>query len=231
MDRRHVMPTAGGLAALLIVLCLAPEAPAGTVTFNDAEFADADWDVTIFWTQGTGGNVSAHHVASGGHPGAYRVVINTVYDAPPYCEVAAFHRRLGAVYAPAAQGAIATIDYAEDATLIAGGGQGQGAGPAVRQDGLVYVAAIFITPDWVWTEHVLPDLAEDDFHLHADPSAHPDFSANGGPIEFGFVRQNATYSGGYTITGGIDNWTVVLTTEGPVAVEAASWTAVKALFD
>ena len=36
----------------------------------------------------------------------------------------------------------------------------------------------------------------------------PDFSENGSPIQFGYFRSNSAFSTNYSITGGVDNWTV-----------------------
>ncbi len=216
-------------AVLLLALSTVPSSHGATVVFCDTEFLAADWDLTIFWTLGSGGRVDAWQSLSGGHPGAFRTILNLVNNAPPYCAVAGFHRHLASVYDPA-QGAILTIDYAEDAIMLIGAGQGQGAGPALRQDGQVFVAGLFITPETTWTAHELEGLTAADFHLEGQPDIHPDFSTSGGVIEFGFVRQNSTYSGGYVILGGIDNWTMILNTETPVGAERATWSGVKALF-
>lgn len=217
-------------AVLLLATCAVPTSHGATVVFFDSEFPDEAWEASIFWTLGAGGTVEVWQAATQGNPGAYRVVRNTVFDAPPYAAVAGFHRHLASTYNPAL-GGIVTIDYAEDAIMLAGGGQGQGAGPALRQDGQIYIGPIFITPETSWTTHQLVGLTELDFHLAGQPDVHPDFSAAGGLIKFGFVRQNSTYSGGYTILGGIDNWSMTLHTDTPVTVESATWSGVKALFE
>ncbi len=225
------MPRPSMLAVvLLFASTLVAPGHAATVTYSDTEFAPTDWDVTIFWVLGGGGEVDAWQATSGGHPGAYRQIYDLVYDAPPYAAVAGFHRHIESTYDPAL-GAILSIDYAEDAIMLVGGGQGQGAGPALRQDGEVYVTDAFITPQTWWTYHELAGLTAADFHRRDLPSAHPDFSPAGGVLEFGFARQNSTYSGGYVILGGIDNWTMTLHTETPVATESATWSGVKALFE
>lgn len=72
-------------------------------------------------------------------------------------------------------------------------------------------------PEYEWIHHQMLRPTAARFHVWDDPLAHPDFSSTGGPIEFGFFRSNGTYSGGCTIVGGSDNYSMTLHTEGPSA--------------
>jgi hypothetical protein len=74
--------------------------------------------------------------------------------------------------------------------------------------------------------HTLSGLTATDFGLVAvtqstifDDTQHPDFSAGGAPIQFGFFRANGTgvNGGAYTLAAGIDNWQTTI-----VAAEPAS---------
>jgi hypothetical protein len=209
------------LACLLIAVIGIAGHPArvSATTFFDGTFNPADWEVILF-TGGNGGTTTTTQVTSGGNPGEYRRIENTINNAPGpglRSRVWGFHRRIGATYNPQVQGTIDSIDYSEDSILISGAGQGMGTGPAMRQNGGVYVIVPFlITPEDSWTHKQLTGLSEANFVLMTggeppvDPTQHPDFSASGGPIEFGFVRANSTGpgGGGFERTGGIDNWSL-----------------------
>ena len=112
------------------------------------------------------------------------------------------------------QGPIGSIDYAEDAKRIFGSSLGQSAGIAIRQNGMVFVAQVGTTPDDVFTRKEGKALKASSFGVLTPGGfpggASPDFSAAGGPIEFGFVRGNSTGAGGpgYTLIAAIDNWFV-----------------------
>jgi len=192
--------------------------------FFDGTFNDSNWQVTTFTNSNPAGTTSGSQVLTGGNPGAYRQTTNNVGPAPSAnCvgNVVGFHANTSAVYTPTQQGAITSIDYTEDAILISGSGDGQGAGPALIQDGQVYLGPGHVTPSFSWTHFTNPGLLAGDFSA-VDPTAfctsfvnsskHPDFSASGSPIQFGFFRSNSTGLGGagYTIVGGIDNWTVTV---------------------
>jgi hypothetical protein len=185
------------------------------VVFTDSTFSDASWTVTTY-IDGNGGTVSAVQVAAGGNPGPHRSVTLQVNAGPPGArsDVFSFHWAGGAVYDPTVSGSIASVDYAEDYL-----GPGQATGLVVRQDGNVYYASPsyqVTTPSTTWTHITHAGMAASDFVLLAPDlttsSQHPDFSATGKPIEFGFLRANSTGVGaaGYTTTVGIDNWLVTV---------------------
>ncbi len=81
-------------------------------------------------------------------------------------------------------------------------------------------------PGGTWTPHVLNGLTSADFGLVnvtpttvVDSTQHPDFTASGGPIQFGFFRANGTglNGEGYTLAAGIDNWQITLAAAPPPA--------------
>ncbi|OGQ81800.1 MAG: hypothetical protein A2289_09405 [Deltaproteobacteria bacterium RIFOXYA12_FULL_58_15] len=188
--------------------------PGIPLLFSDETFDNADWDVTIVTTLGEGGLSSGTQVLPNGAPGAYRQVTNIVNDGTETLSsnVFAFHRFSHATYNPSVDGPIACVDYQEDTRMFMGVGMGQGAGAAIRQGGLVYRGPFFSLADTVWTRRYFFGLTANDFSLPSDSSAHPDFSVSGGPMEIGFMRNNSTYSGGYTITAGTDNWSFMIVT-------------------
>lgn len=194
------------------------------VTFSDSEFSDADWELVVL-THQAGGTTSGAHSESGGCAGAYRSVITRVNDAAPLTTsgIIGFHRKIGAVYSPSTQGAIAHLDYSECAAVFDGFGDGQATGPALRQGGKVYVHYL-TTGVGPWHTIQARNLTATNFVLVSstsptnpyDSTQHPDFSASGATIEFGFWRGNFTSVGssGYRITGGIDNWSVTVRSIG-----------------
>jgi hypothetical protein len=128
------------------------------------------------------------------------------------------------LYDPQTQGAFVNVDYFEDALLVQGFGDGQATGIALRQSGNVYIRQVGSTPDFAWTRKQDVDVPASAFVRifdgGFDPGSRPDFSASGGPIEFGFMRSNSTSFGaiGYEIVALIDNWTVLINT--PCALDA-----------
>ena len=195
------------------------------VVFSENTFNNSDWDLTVRTFFG-GGATSATQVNTGGNPGAYRrvtTVVNTGTANPG--GVFGFHRRIGAVYDPGTQGAIASVDYSEDARMFSGGGLGQATGPAIRQNGTIYLVRGLHSPDFAWVYKELNDLQQDDFDellttgmnqggglVLTDDTRHPDFSVEGALIEIGFYRFNSTCANApYSIVGGIDNWQFAIT--------------------
>ena len=131
-----------------------------------------------------------------------------------------FH--IAAVYNPRTMGAISSIDYSEDAIYIGGAtGEGQGTGPAVRQrdaSGVLrtYVATTVTNRPTTWSSNGLNGVVASGFSLlggsttFLDNSSHPDFSANGSALQFGYWRGNTTQGAGYSTSAGIDNWKIVV---------------------
>ena len=183
---------------------------ANKVHFSDSTFKDADWQLEIV-TSGNGGTVAASQSNAPGEVGSFRVITNTVDQAygGVNSNIFGLHWRVGATYNPQAQGAIAAIHYSEDAILIQGFGEGQAAGLALRQNQQVYLpVSRLITPKFNWSPKELRNLQAQDFVAIGTTNRHPDFSAAGAPIQLGFFRANTTTNKPYSITSGIDNWSV-----------------------
>jgi hypothetical protein len=176
--------------------------------FADGNFLPGNWSITMS-NVGGGGTQSAARVTKGGHPGAYRIIYNTVFASGTGSVDYGFNAyRLGN-YNPAVKGAINSIAYSEDSKLIQGGGQGQGTGPALIQNGVVYFAPGLITPKTTWTHQVRAKLTAANF-VAADLKSHPDFSQSGAPMQFGFYRANSAGIPGYSITAAIDNFSLTI---------------------
>ena len=180
----------------------ATHAVKGVRTYSDRTFNNADW-TTSYTYVGNGGTATASQVKKGGSPGAFRQITDTVADASFFY---VFNANRKAIYDPAKLGAITSINYSESNKLISGFGQGQGTGPAILQNGKIYmtIARTLITPNAKWTKGSLSNLTAADFTT-IDTGEHPDFSQTAAPMQFGFYRGNsATFS--YTISAAIDNW-------------------------
>lgn len=207
------------------------QASAGTIIFSDGQFNPQDWALDVFRFDGNGGIIEAWQETSGGNPGSFRVIRDSVFAYPPFSGVQGFHGYTLGVYDPSMSGSLLSVDmYYEDAIMLDGFGVGQRGGPALKQSGQVYVSQNFVTPELEWTPHSIVQLTETSFYVWEDSTQHPDFSPLGGPIQFGFWRGNWTPNRAYAIVSGIDNWMVVLTTEGPTAAVQSTWGRTKRLF-
>jgi hypothetical protein len=190
---------------------------AGPVVFSDGTFADVDWQLILEPYLG-GGTQVASQQSSGGNPGDYRYITNTV-NGPAGSTIFGFHEKISATYDPQTQGAIDSISYSEDSIMFYGYGEGQATGPALMQDGKIFYGLSPLPPyylmsnQWSWTHQTLTSLRADDFTFSPPVwmgPEHPDFSLLGDPIVFGFFRSNGSAGGGYTIIAGIDNWSLTV---------------------
>ncbi len=92
--------------------------PTLAAIISDSAFADADWSATVLLTT-NGATDTAAQVTTGGNPGAFRFMTHTMPPAVgsgplQKTQIWVFHEYLPTSYDPAAQGAIASLDYAED---------------------------------------------------------------------------------------------------------------------
>lgn len=195
-------------------------APTGnTAVYSDDVFDDGGWDeeVQVF---GAGGSGSAGQLHYNGQANAgYRqvtITVNSAEGSGTAAQVAVFSIKRGITYFPTTDGTIFTVSYSEDSILQSGGGNGQYSAPALRQNGKLYTlvpnAGAFPTPEAVWTSHSLTGLRQNDFRTIESASDHPDFSAAGSRMEWGFMRLHLAPAGnaGGKKTGGIDNWRITL---------------------
>ena len=217
----------GTIILAFVAALLAWNTPAVAVTVSDSTFLDTDWTLTQF-TSGTGGSVTAAQVLSGGNPGSFRNVTDTLTGGGTQSVVLGASIYAPFTYDPGVSGAIATLDYTEDAACTSGCfGSGQSTGPAILQGGNMYIlgSTLITGPGTAFVNHTLNGLTALDFGLVSltastivDTTQHPDFSAGGAPIKVGFFRANGTGPGGigYALAAGIDNWQVsVVPTAGP----------------
>lgn len=222
----------GVFFTLSTLLWAALPVSATEIAFSDQDFLNSQW--ARFDLQGfRGGSSSATQIAAGGNPGAYRWVSTTVNSSSTTqrSNIISAHFFDEAVYDPS-QGAIHSLDYAEDSLLLFGFGEGQATGATVLQDDLVYAALSpgLLANERRWTSQSAEHLTENDFTLVGSLSdglfdgfgtgalSHPDFSESGSLLQFGYFRANTAdlTSQGYTIIAGIDNWSVRLQIHEPM---------------
>ena len=192
------------------------------ITFRDSTFNQQDWELINFLSEANAGTTSGRQLPSGGDPGSYRGVDITVNgtNGDHFVSVWGFHGNLNAVFDPHS-GGIVSLDYIESNKFLGqGAGDGQATGPALKQNGKVYVAGVLVTKvpaNWTNANLVgqqasqfveLINLGGSNF---IKGSSHPDFSPNGAPIEFGFFRANSARFR-YISSFGIDNWAVTIHT-------------------
>jgi hypothetical protein len=182
---------------------------------KDGDFASG-WQFVAVQTA-NGGSFDAT-ITGGGIPGNQLITHTHINGG---CgAIFGFGFRTDRIWDPATQGPIVRLDYSEDARLVNGFGGGQAIGPAIRQGGNYYRLPGSATgTNTNWFTLSLGSLSASQFikvnpfaacNNDSDPSSHPDFSANGFPIEFGFVRANSQIDpfGAYDITAAIDNFHV-----------------------
>ncbi len=212
------------------------------VTVSDSTFADVDWTLAVF-SSGSGGNVTGAQVASGGNPGSYRSVTDTLTGGGVVSVVVGVNIYQPFTYSPSTSGAINSLDWSEDAACTTTCfGSGVSAGPALLQGGNYYIlcsSSVITGTSPAFANHSLSGLTAADFGLTSpgpstgcDPSVHPNFSASGAPLKFGFLTANGTGpgGGGYSSTEGVDNWQITLqATALPPPVPVATSQPVPAL--
>ncbi len=210
MSRKDLMKVYLGI---LFVIFLTSTANA--LTFSDGTFNNEDWTLNVI-TEGNGGTVTASQQTSGGNTGSYRQTIDVMNPSPS--SVRGYHLQKSAVYNPSLQGAIISIDGSRNSKMFVGFGAGQDTGFALYQGGNYFMYHIVDSNTSVWTNYSKTGLKAEDFFVFLSPTLHPDFSTSGGPITFGYMTSNS--AGPYSITNGVDNWSVTLNT-APVPLPGA----------
>lgn len=212
--RRHLM-----FATFAWLLSHADLGLGGTIILSDAEFANSDYATQTdgSFTPNSNFSTVGTQVPIGGNPGAFRQVTNFAQNFGLHTEVVyGWHFNTAQPYDPA-EGAIVSLDYSEDSIFVFG--QTQQGYLAVRQDDLLFRSKESFTTgasNTSFTNNQLTGLTATDFEGLFNgtffPTANPDFSLGGSPVEFGFLRLS-TDGGGVNDSSGIDNWTVTLTTD------------------
>jgi hypothetical protein len=201
----------------LLILVLAPPAGASIIAFSDDTFTPSNWSLTT-QTKGPGGDASVVQKSSGGDPGAYRQVTVDVIGGSD-SEVYAFNLKNGATVAPASTGAIISLTYTEARNTTTG----QEFGPAIEQGGNLYYAYAGWSGTSGWQSTTMtftPGAATNNlltsFGTYMSSSEHPDFSATGAPMTFGFAAIDNSTASSFTAVSGYDNWGISVTTSDSV---------------
>jgi len=202
---------------LVLLFALASASPALALTdtvISDGTFATSDWTHAILWSVPTATLGPMTQELSGGNPGLYQRgqhhtvgSFATIYDGHSFTG--------GASYDPSVQGAVATIDIQYDYIDLVG--QGTQNGILVSQGGHTYIRPVDSSFWTSWTRHSLAGLLASDSNW-SDVSAggvasgHPDYSAAGGPMQFGYYTFNWSLAAGFDIqrAWGIDNFQVTV---------------------
>lgn len=233
------------IACGILAALTSMHATAQTAVVSDSTFLNANWTLSQFFI-GNAGTVTGVQNLAIGNPASSRIVADTVGAAPSAITESIV---LGAsiytpfTYNPAVSGAIVSLNYTEDAACTSGCfGSGQSTGPAVLQGGNIYIlssSSVITGPGLTFANHALSGLTAADFGLVnlttaggiADTTQHPNFSAGGTAMQFGFFRANGSSNGGagYTLAAAIDNWQVSIFTAAPPAAAAAPSVAVPTL--
>ena len=208
------------LAFLLVHAC---PSVAATVAFFDGDLSSTNWTGAIAYQTGPAASFSAQQIGTGGNPNQYREVRHS-YGG--HGSIVTSHLRSGATYSPLSQGAIADIDFSADLALFDGGESLTVAYRfLVTQGDSIYSSLTQFTPTsrGIWTSNSIHDMTSADFSkLLGTGPATPDFSANGGLIQFGYWASNGTGNNNPTSTNsGLDNWSVTVTTAVPEPASSA----------
>ncbi|HEY1120213.1 MAG TPA: PEP-CTERM sorting domain-containing protein [Haloferula sp.] len=195
------------------------------VIISDSSFADygSNYTETHFNT-GNGGTQTPVSQASGGNPGGYLNISNSVGAAPSGSTQSItniFMIKNGATYTPSVSGAITSIDFSISLIKLAGSsGLIVNASPGLVQDGIFYFwTAGLQTGSSSWTSLSITNLHASDFvratngSSYFDSSSHPNFT-NGSTIQFGisYPTGGAPGSAAFTTTAGFDNWVTTVNT-------------------
>lgn len=127
--------------------CSTPAAQ--TLHARACEFNPGDWTASVIAVTG-GATQSNQQLGGGGNPAAHRMMTHTF---PGPSQIAVFHQFVGAIYNPATQGEILSLDYAEDHIEFNPpfGGAAIGASPALLQSGVVFFGPDLTFTTTAWT--------------------------------------------------------------------------------
>ncbi|MGQ0600350.1 MAG: Ig-like domain-containing protein [Anaerolineales bacterium] len=209
------------------------------VLISDDTFSSFDWTVTeeVFGN----GSSTVNQQLSGGNPGAFRFMSHRL---PPVSgsggnTIFVTHIHKFRFYHPRLQGVLRAIDYRESGIVLSfpfpeAFSTTQ---PVVVQDGRTYRSPKFLrfvaqNSSHAWETKALLQLTAADFiRVGGSENDHPDFSASGDTIQFGFTRINSRSSTLPPVPGnqdmvidqGVDNWQVTVyrdnTNQPPQAVD------------
>lgn len=189
----------------LVLLAVMAFGARADVTFVDGTFSAADWTIPTFLAT-NGATQTTTQSGIGGNPSAYR---KTQHTMPGNSSITVLHIYQAGPYNPATDGPIYAIDYDEDRIQESPPFPGAfiTAYPLIEQGGEYYYGPDITFVSTTWLSLVRPGLFASDFT--SATNTHPDFSASGGVIRFGYARSNINPGASPVLfRSGIDNWSV-----------------------
>jgi hypothetical protein len=211
-----VASTGSGVVTGFALLHVSPLPP---IVFEDTSFPVNDWAVTAT-PSSNGPTYTAAQSTSAGDPAPARLIVHQLPAGISSLDLV--HTNSAAVYSPAVQGAIYTIDYTIDCAVVA---RSAGLAPmdpqiavTFEQAGRLYRLgyALSCPSTWSGAAYVRSVQADRIAQLSGPACATgdrcPDFTAAGGPLRFGFATwvRTASSSAAGTLDLGIDNWKVTV---------------------
>ncbi len=205
----------------IALLFASPTSVCNAATLSDATFANGDWTLSIF-TRNAGGAINANQDIATGNPLPSRFLrqqVNPVNGGGDSI-VAGFHLKsqgLDPAIIDPKLCPIDTLDWSLDYLNPSIGNVAIGV--AVEQGGKFYTSFVGGGPTGNSFSTIGQlGLSSNDFDEvsattvpFVDPLSHPDFSASGAPLTFGFYTANSTFGGGYSRDYWVDNWSVTIT--------------------
>jgi len=209
-------PVAALIAVLISLGMLQPGRAAtanSSLSLADDTFDPANWSITIAWELYPGTSSAAfRNYLGGGNPGAFAGV--SLHSTAPNA-VAVI--RQGWIYDPATQGEILSISSSADLRLVRYSGLDGFVPyrPLILQNGNFFYSiwAMGVT-SLSWTPYAFDNnlITSDRFIGVGNASSlRPDFSANGAPIQFGFMVDHGTRLAPVDFELGVDNWRMMIT--------------------
>lgn len=211
-------------ATLLACGLFSTTAFGGVISFSDAEFANSNWvGVEILDTTPNDSFVfSATQIGVGGNPNSYRQVINEL-NTTAASDIASGHLFQGGNFDPGQDGTFVSLDMSFDGIGINGPAGAMGYGVLLEQDGNYFSVGLGqVLNGRGWAAFNGIGLIESNFS--ALGTGVLDFSIGGSPIGIGFLVSNGTFGLPSTNEGGVDNWSISITTSAAQIPEPASLT-------
>lgn len=211
-------------------------AACATVNFSDGNFTTGWSDPFLQVLDSADFGISTSNPATGGNPNFFRQEDHSGTRDGSAISLAGFNMlalNSAAIYDPSSQGAILSLDYAYDVIHL-GGNVSVAIAPGLTQGGKVYryYTGAQVASSNVWSAIAANGLTNLNFNevtnssVYAtiiDTNSHPDFSAAGGQVTFGYIVANG-WGGTINATTGIDNWSVTLNTAD--TPEPGTWSVV-----
>lgn len=229
------MQTLPSLFGLLIAFAMTG-VEAATYELTDGVFQTGNWTqaTLLDTTPGATFTVRAGQETAGGNPAEYRSFVQSS-NSPGTTPVLLLsgHFYVAHTFDPARDGAIASLAASFDGLSIDATAGAVGYALLIRQAGAHFIAygGSALNGEG-WKHFSQTGLKEDSFSLVTtggfDSTRHPDFSANGSSVTFGFAALNGTF-GLSSNEGGLDNWRVSIHVITPVPLPSASLLLANAL--